>query len=129
MTTKPMAERAKPRSPIAAEFAAKATEVPTLIITLSQPIARTGGGITELSLREPRGAALYGLNLREVMQGDFQAAMALAQRITTPAIHAGDLANLPAADVAAITGAIGSFFMSQREKEAISRMMGEGEAA
>lgn len=126
MTTKPLRERAAPRSPIAAEFAARAAEVPTVSVALSQPIARAGGDIAELTLREPRGAALYGLNLREVMQGDFQAALALAQRIATPAIHAGDLANLPAADVAAITGAIGSFFMSQQEKAAIAAMMGGG---
>lgn len=128
MTTKPLRQRAAPQSPIAAEIAAKSAQVPTVSVALSQPIARAGGDITELTLREPRGAALYGLNLREVMQGDFQAAMALAQRITTPAIHAGDLANLPAADIAAITGAIGSFFMSQQEKAAIAAMMVAGTA-
>lgn len=96
----------------------------TALITLSEPIARTGGDVAVLTLRKPRAGELRGLKVPDLATGDVDAILRVLPRIATPFITDAEAANLAADDLAQIAGNMIGFFMSQAEKAQMAAMMG-----
>lgn len=97
----------------------------TATIPLTQPIQRGETSISELILRQPMGGDLRGLNVQALMQADYNACRVLLPRIATPQLLETDLDQMPAEDIAMLTGEIIGFFMPKEVKAAIMASMGQ----
>lgn len=97
----------------------------TATITLTQPIQRGETSISELILRQPMGGDLRGLNVQALMQADYNACRTLLPRIASPQLLETDLDQMPAEDIAMLTGEIIGFFMPKEVKAAIMASMGQ----
>lgn len=100
----------------------------TATITLTQPIQRGETAITELTLRKPLGGDLRGLNVQALMQADYNACRILLPRIAMPQLLETDLDQMPAEDIAMMTGEIIGFFMPKEVKAAIMASMGQDQS-
>ncbi|MPV86905.1 phage tail assembly protein [Ostreibacterium oceani] len=81
-------------------------------ITLSQPIARDGNDITQLTLREPRAGDLRGLKLLDVFQLDIDAVAVLLSRIATPSIIASEVNQFSLTDLQRVSEGLVGFLDS-----------------
>jgi len=96
-----------------------------ILITLSEPIQRTGGAAIEaITLRKPKAGELRGLKLQDLMQSDVNTIIAVLPRISQPFITDAEAASLSCEDIAEIGGAILGFFMSRDMKAMIDKMQG-----
>lgn len=94
------------------------------LIMLETPIIRGETTIHEVTLRKPLGGDLRGLSIQSLMQCDYNACRTLVPRIAMPQILDTDFDTMPADDVAAFSGEILGFFMSQSQKAAIFAALG-----
>jgi len=97
-------------------------------IVLETPIIRGETTIDRLHIRKPAAGELRGLNLQTVMQGDFNALLALIPRISVPPIVPHEAEQLELADFAAIAGTVNGFFMSKTDQALMAKIMGAVEA-
>lgn len=78
------------------------TTTPPGTVTLSKPIERTSGAITELTLRKPATGELRGLKLMDLLQMDVNALSILLPRIAQPTITKADIDALDPVDATAL---------------------------
>ena len=83
---------------------------PTITVKLSQPIERTTGAITEITLRKPATGELRGLKLMDVMQMDVNALGVLLPRIAQPTITKADIDAMSLADITELGVEVIGFF-------------------
>ena len=96
----------------------------TVWITLSEPIARKGGDIAELTLRKPRAGELRGLKVGDLFETDVNALMVLIPRISSPTLIAAEVEQLETEDLIEVAGAVKGFFMTAAMKEAVAKQFG-----
>ena len=85
---------------------------PTLTkVTLSAPIKREGGDITELTLRKPNSGELRGLSLLSLAEFDVDTLLKLVPRIAQPTVTEAELNKMPVADLFALAGEINNRFL------------------
>jgi hypothetical protein len=82
----------------------------TVVVKLSQPIERTTGAITELTLRKPATGELRGLKLMDVMQMDVNALGVLLPRIAQPTITKADIDAMDLSDITELGVEVIGFF-------------------
>lgn len=80
-------------------------------ITLESPIKRTGGDITELTLRKPNAGQLRGCSLASLLQMDVDALIKLLPRIAQPGITEAEAAGLDPADLTVLATETVSFLL------------------
>jgi hypothetical protein len=78
-------------------------------VTLSKPIERSSGSITELTLRKPSTGELRGLKLMDLLQMDVNALGMLLPRIAQPTITKADIDALDPVDTTALGLAVIGF--------------------
>lgn len=93
-------------------------------ITLTTPIRRKGGDITEITLKKPKAGALRGLQVENLYSTDVNSLITLLPRITEPALIAAEIEDLESEDFIELAGAVKGFFMSAEMKAAISKALG-----
>ncbi len=96
----------------------------TVAIALSEPIARKGGDVAELTLRKPRAGELRGLKVGDLFETDVNALMVLIPRISSPALIAAEVEQLETEDLIEVAGAVKGFFMTAAMKEAVAKQFG-----
>lgn len=96
----------------------------TALVKLQRPIVRGEQTITEVTLREPLGGDMRGLNVQQLNQSDYNAVRTLVPRIATPMLLETDFDAMPAPDIAAFAGEILGFFMSPEQMAAIEGYFG-----
>lgn len=79
-------------------------------VKLSNPIKRSTGDVSELTLRKPATGELRGLKLMDVMQMDVNALGVLLPRIVQPSITKADVDAMDMADVLELGVAVVGFF-------------------
>jgi len=104
----------------AAIDAAKPQQPATVTVQLESPIVRGEQKIDALTLRKPGAGELRGLQLTAVVNADVNSLLVLLPRITTPTLTNHDVMQMDPVDLAAIGGEVVGFFMSRREKAALS---------
>lgn len=87
----------------------------TKAVTLSKPVQRGDAAIASVTLREPMAGDLRGLNLSELLQMNVAAMTRLVPRITEPGLAPDEVANLPGADLVALSLAVVGFFFSDAQ--------------
>lgn len=80
-------------------------------VTLSEPIKREGGDITELTLRKPTSGELRGLSLLSLAEFDVNTLFKLLPRIAQPSVTDAELNKLPIDDLYALAGEINNRFL------------------
>ena len=102
-----------------------APKVPqTIKITLSEPIERASGPITELTLRKPKAGELRGLKVEDLFATDVNALMLLIPRISSPTLIGDEVGQLETEDLIEVAGAVKGFFMTAAMKEAVAKAFG-----
>lgn len=96
----------------------------TVTVTLGEPLRRTGGDITELTLRKPRAGELRGLKVEDLFGTDVNTLIVLLPRITSPVIAAHEVEMLEADDLLEVAGAVKGFFMPASLREAMAKALG-----
>ena len=96
----------------------------TVTIQLAEPIQRSGGDITELTLRKPRAGELRGLKVEDLFATDINTLIVVLPRITSPTIAAHEVEQLEADDLLEVAGAVKGFFMPKAIKEAMAKALG-----
>ncbi|CDO35817.1 phage tail assembly protein [Novosphingobium sp. KN65.2] len=96
----------------------------TVTITLSEPISRKGGDITELTLRKPRTGELRGLKVEDLFATDVNALMLLIPRISSPALIGDEVGQLETEDLIEVAGTVKGFFMTAAMKAAVAKAFG-----
>lgn len=94
-------------------------------VTLSEPVQRGDTRIEKVLLRKPKGGALRGLNLQDLITCDIATLHTLIPRITNPPLTKPEAEDLDPADLAEIGGVIRGFFMTAAEKKMIETMIAE----
>lgn len=107
--------------------AAPATK--TALVKLQRPIQRGDQTITEVTLREPVGGDMRGLNVQQLNQSDYNALRTLIPRIASPMLLESDFDTMPAADIGAFAGEIIGFFMSAEQMALIEDYFGMDKSA
>jgi len=97
----------------------------TVTISLAEPIRRGEQVITAIDLTKPKGRALRGLALQDLMRTDIVALLTLIPRISNPPLTAPEVDNLGADDLAEIGGVVRGFFMSSSERKMMTAMIEE----
>lgn len=97
----------------------------TVTIDLSEPIKRGEQTIASFTLTKPRGGALRGLALQDLLRTDVVAMLTLIPRISNPPLTPPEVDNLSADDLAEISGVVRGFFMSATERKMMTAMIGE----
>lgn len=110
-----MSEQQKP------ETAAPAANNKSVTIKLSEPIARTGGNVHEITLRKPKAGELRGLKVEDLFATDINALFVLVPRISSPALIPAELELLEAEDLLEVAGAVKGFFLPAELRAAIER--------
>ena len=98
--------------------------IKTALVKLQRPIVRGDQTITEVTLREPVGGDMRGLNVQQLNQSDYNALRTLVPRIASPMLLESDFDTMPAPDIAAFAGEILGFFMSPEQMAAIEGYFG-----
>lgn len=75
-------------------------------IDLETPIQFGDQEIKQLEIRKPNVAALQGVKLADLLQGDIAAVLTILPRVCTPSLTKGQINQLDVADVAQIAGSI-----------------------
>ena len=96
----------------------------TVKVSLSTPIKRAGGHITEVTLRKPKAGALRGLKVEDLYTTDVNSLIVLLPRITEPTLIADEIEDLESEDLIELAGAVKGFFMSGEMKAAIDKLRG-----
>ena len=91
----------------------------TVKVTLSTPIRRKGGDITEVTLRKPKAGAMRGLKIEDLYSTDVNSLLVLLPRITEPTLIDAEILDLESEDLIELAGAVKGFFMSAEMKVAI----------
>ncbi len=120
-----MSDTPVPAQPEPVEGPAASPNAQTVKIRLTTPIQRTGGAITELTLRKPKASALRGLKIEDLYQTDVNALLVLLPRITEPALIAAEIEDMESEDLIELAGAVKGFFMSAEMKAAIAKHFGQ----
>lgn len=97
----------------------------TVTVELSEPIARGEQTIASIALAKPRGGALRGLSLQDLLRTDVVAMLTLIPRISNPPLTSAEANNLCADDLAEIAGIVRGFFMSATERKMMTTMLEE----
>jgi hypothetical protein len=97
----------------------------TVSISLAEPIRRGEQVIAAIDLTKPKGRALRGLALQDLMRTEIVALLTLIPRISNPPLTAPEVDNLGADDLAEIGGVVRGFFMSPSERKMMTAMMAE----
>lgn len=97
----------------------------TVTISLAEPIRRGEQVIAVIDLTKPKGRALRGLALQDLMRTDIVALLTLIPRISNPPLTAPEVDNLGADDLAEIGGVVRGFFMSSSERKMMTAMIEE----
>jgi hypothetical protein len=108
-------------NPSAPEAGAPARKAETL--TLSEPIVRGEQKITQLTIRKPKAGEMRGLSMQELMNARVSATLDLLPRITMPQLAQHEVDDMEPEDVAAASGIIIGFFMSNADKRQIERAL------
>lgn len=93
-------------------------------IPLETPIQRGTTTISTVHLRKPGAGEMRGLQLQALQQGDVNNILALLPRITVPPLSQQECEKLEPVDLAAMTGTVQSFFMSQMDRALLAKVMG-----
>lgn len=101
------------------------TSPETATITLAEPVRRGEQTIDAIVLTKPRGGALRGLSLQDLLRTDVVALLNLIPRISNPPLTVPEADNLGADDLAEIGGVVRGFFMSGTERKMMTAMIGE----
>jgi len=114
-------------APHMADIPPEATETnpSTVTVDLAEPITRGEQTIASFTLTKPRGGALRGLTLQDLLRTDVVAMLTLIPRISNPPLTAAEANNLGADDLAEISGVVRGFFMSTTERKMMTAMIGE----
>jgi len=97
----------------------------TVTVDLAEPIKRGEQTIASFTLTKPRGGALRGLSLQDLLRTDVVAMLTLIPRISNPPLTAAEVNDLAADDLAEISGVVRGFFMSATERKMMTAMIGE----
>ncbi|NKJ43173.1 phage tail assembly protein [Novosphingobium sp. SG720] len=97
----------------------------TATVELSEPIKRGEQTIASITLTKPRGGALRGLSLQDLLRTDVVAMLTLIPRISNPPLTVPEVNNLGADDLAEIAGVVRGFFMSATERKIMTTMIEE----
>lgn len=92
----------------------------TATITLDTPLQRGEQTIETLTLRKPVAGELRGIALADLLRLDIGALQAVLPRITSPTLTPHDVGQLELPDLAAVGSEIVGFFMTRKEREALS---------
>ncbi|MCP5136028.1 MAG: phage tail assembly protein [Gammaproteobacteria bacterium] len=79
-------------------------------VVLSKPLDIDGQPITEITLREPLAAELYGVPLLSVVQLDPAAHGPLIEKLSTPTVPEAAFMQMSARDMSRLMGRVASFF-------------------
>lgn len=89
-------------------------------ITLDTPLPRGDGFITQVQLRKPRAGELRGVALSALLQMDVASLQIVLPRITTPTLHAPDVAALDPADLMQLATEVSGFLLPKAAMAAAS---------
>jgi len=88
-------------------------------ITLDQPIKRGDDEVTKVTMSEPLGGTMRGLQISMIQAGDVSANMKLIPRITNPSITEAELDAMPGRDIMKLTMAVVGFLLSPEDAAAM----------
>jgi len=101
-----------------------ATTPQTITVTLSEPLRRKGGEVSELTLRKPKTGELRGLKVEDLFTTDVNTLLVLLPRITLPPLITAEVEELSSEDLLEVAGAVKGFFMPAALKEAMAKAQG-----
>lgn len=87
----------------------------TKTITLTRPIPRGEGELSQITIREPDSGALRGLKLADLLMIDVNALLILLPRITVEGLTGAEAAKLAPGDLARAGGAVVGFFAPETQ--------------
>ncbi|WP_046059709.1 phage tail assembly protein [Paracidovorax citrulli] len=99
---------------IAAAAAAPAQDPYT--VTLETPIVRGTQKIEAVTLRKPQAGELRGISLSALLNVQTEAVLAVLPRITSPTLHAQELAKIDPADLVEMGGIVVDFLLKKERK-------------
>lgn len=88
----------------------------TRIVRLPWPIERGGETVAEIALREPTAGQLRGLRLKDVLELEARAMIALIPRLCEPALSEEEVAALRPANLMALAGEVVLFFAGPEDR-------------
>lgn len=89
-------------------------------VTLSRPVRRDDGDVTEVRLAEPMAGQLRGLKQSDLVQMDVGAMLTLLPRITRPHLNEPECDALTPRDLLKLSQEVVLFFVTSAEIEALS---------
>lgn len=92
-------------------------------IPLSEPILRGETKITELVLRKPKAGELRDINVKDLLESNASAVLALIPRISMPPLTPQEAGDLELEDFAACAGEIVHFFLTAEERAQAAEML------
>jgi hypothetical protein len=94
-----------------------------VLITLDTPIKRGETEIASFYLRKPKGRALYGFNLPDIIDLKIKTIYQLVPMISEPPLLDHEVEDLDPSDLHEIGGTLKSFFMLKAERVLFEAML------
>ena len=83
----------------------------TTTVTLTRPIQRQAGEIAIITLHRPNSGSLRGVSLRECLELNTDAIVAVVPRISDPQITAQEMAGVDPSDLLQFGAALANFLL------------------
>lgn len=88
----------------------------TVSVDLDTPLKRGDQTFKAVTLRKPKGGALRGAKIVDLLNLDVVAASKVVPRISSPVITAQEFLDMEAEDCTAIAGEIAAFLLQKKQK-------------
>ena len=88
----------------------------TVSVDLDTPLKRGDQTFKVVTLRKPKGGALRGAKIVDLLNLDVVAASKVVARISSPVITAQEFLDMEAEDCTAIAGEIAAFLLQKKQK-------------
>lgn len=91
----------------------------TTTVDLEEPIVRGETKITKVILQKPKGGALRGTSMNDVLNSDVNTMFKVIPRISTPSITEAELIDMEADDLTSLCGAVVDFFLGKTKRASL----------
>ncbi|MDP3400718.1 MAG: phage tail assembly protein [Brevundimonas sp.] len=119
----------KPEAPASSETADPAEKArsgidktgrPWALVTLDNPLDRSGTEVVDVTIRKPRGGDLRGTKLTELYAADVVAMSIVIPRISEPMIHRQEFMDMDGEDIAQLSGEVINFLLTKSQRREAS---------
>lgn len=95
------------------------TDTKTTSVDLEQPIVRGETKITKILLQKPKGGALRGTSMNDVLNSDVNTMFKVIPRISSPSLTEAELNEMEADDLTSLCGAVVDFFLGKTKRASL----------